>query len=64
MTRFGAHTFIWESTWTPDMARRVSEIARATCVWRHIAPGPDVLIRDGLSFLREQAARHGLDGSA
>jgi D-psicose/D-tagatose/L-ribulose 3-epimerase len=40
------------------------DIARATCMWRQVAPSSEVLIRDGLSFLREHAARHGLDGTA
>jgi hypothetical protein len=33
-------------------------------MWRQVAPSSDVLIRDGLSFLLEHAARRGLDGAA
>lgn len=36
------------------------DIARATCIWRDVAPSSAVLIREGLSFLREMARRHGL----
>lgn len=36
------------------------DIARATCIWRDIVEDPEALIRDGLSFLRENAKRHGL----
>lgn len=36
------------------------DIARATCIWRPVAPDPDTLVRDGLSFLRQTARRHGV----
>ncbi|HEX7021638.1 MAG TPA: sugar phosphate isomerase/epimerase family protein [Trueperaceae bacterium] len=36
------------------------DIARATCIWRDIAPSPDILVRDGLSFLRAKARAHGV----
>lgn len=32
---------------------RVEAIARAAAIWRPLAPDPDTLARDGLSFLRE-----------
>lgn len=36
------------------------DIARATCMWRDIVTDPQKLVTDGLAFLREKAAVHGL----
>lgn len=36
------------------------DIARATCMWRDIVTDPQKLITNGLAFLREKAAAHGL----
>jgi D-psicose/D-tagatose/L-ribulose 3-epimerase len=36
------------------------DIARATCIWRQVAPGSEVLVRDGLAYLRDLAAQAGL----
>ena len=36
------------------------DIARATCMWRNVAPSSDILIRDGLSFLRSKGKEYGL----
>jgi D-psicose/D-tagatose/L-ribulose 3-epimerase len=36
------------------------DIARATCVWRELAPSSEVLVAEGLTFLRGLAVRHGL----
>ncbi len=38
------------------------DIARATCMWRDGIGDPDILVRDGLSFLRDGARRYGLLG--
>ena len=38
------------------------DIARATYMWRDVIGDPDTLVRDGLSFLRNGAKRHGLLG--
>ncbi len=37
-------------------------IARATCMWRKVAPSSEVLVREGLTFLKSKAAEHGLVG--
>lgn len=36
------------------------DIARATCMWRDVIEDPQRLVVDGLAFLRDVAARHGL----
>ncbi|PWG62797.1 sugar phosphate isomerase/epimerase family protein [Spiribacter halobius] len=36
------------------------DIARATCIWRQVAPDPDTLVREGLAFLRGKATARGL----
>lgn len=36
------------------------DIARATCLWRRVAPDSDTLVREGLAFLREKARAFGL----
>lgn len=36
------------------------DIARATCMWRPVAPDSDTLVREGLRFLRELAGRYQL----
>lgn len=35
-------------------------IIGATAIWRQVAEDPDVLVRDGLAFLRAESERHGL----
>ena len=36
------------------------DIARATCIWRPVAPDPQALVSEGLAFLRGHAERAGL----
>jgi len=36
------------------------DIARATCLWRPVAPDSDTLVREGLAFLREKARLAGI----
>jgi D-psicose/D-tagatose/L-ribulose 3-epimerase len=36
------------------------DIARATCMWRPVAPDSATLVREGLTFLRDKARGHGL----
>ncbi len=36
------------------------DMARATCMWRDVVDDPERLVRDGLTFLRSYARRHGL----
>ncbi len=36
------------------------DIARATCIWRPVAPDPQALVSTGLAFLRGHAERYGL----
>ncbi len=36
------------------------EVAAATCIWRELSPGPEVLAREGLSFLRTMCKKYGL----
>lgn len=36
------------------------DMAAGTCVWRDLAPSGDVLVRDGMAFLRDQARKHGI----
>lgn len=38
------------------------DIARATCIWRQVAPDSDTLVREGLAFLRAKAEQHGVIG--
>jgi D-psicose/D-tagatose/L-ribulose 3-epimerase len=38
------------------------DIARATCIWRPVAPDPQALVSTGLAFLRGHAERYGLLG--
>ena len=39
------------------------DIARATCMWRQVAPSSTELVREGLQFLRTKAHDHGLASS-
>ena len=41
-------------SFTPD----VKEIAKATAIWRQIAPSAEALAIDGLAFLKEMADRY------
>jgi hypothetical protein len=36
------------------------DIAGATAIWRDVVGDPEALIRDGLAFLRDKAAEHGV----
>lgn len=36
------------------------DIAGATAIWRNVVGDPEALIRDGLAFLRDKAAEHGV----
>jgi len=38
----------------------IPEIAAATCIWRTLAPDGDTLAREGVTFLRGMAEKHGL----
>lgn len=39
------------------------DLAGATAIWRDVVGDPDVLMRDGLTFLRTKAAEYGLSGA-
>ena len=39
------------------------DIAGATAIWRDVVGDPDVLMQDGLAFLRSKAAEYGLSRS-
>ena len=41
-------------SFTPD----VKEIAKATAIWRQIAPSAEALAIDGLAFLKEMADQY------
>lgn len=69
----GSGTVNWDQAWEGLKAANFSgalvlesfaainpDLAAATCLWRPPNQGPEVLAGEGIKFLREGAARHGL----